>query len=280
MGRVQGKVALITGAARGQGRSHAVRLAEEGADIIAIDACRDIASVPFPLASEAQLAETAELVEERGGKIVTRVVDVRDLPGLHDAVTEGIAQLGGLDIVVANAGIGSFGRAWELTEQQWQDMLDVNLTGVWKTTVATIPTLIEQGRGGSLILTSSISGLVAEPNLAHYTASKHGVNGLMRTLAVELAPHRIRVNSVCPCTVWTPMIDNDAIYTLFTGGNESATWADVKAASTAHNALPVPWIEPADVSNAVLYLASDETRYVTGTTHVVDAGALAPFKGR
>jgi SDR family mycofactocin-dependent oxidoreductase len=278
VGRVEGKVALITGAARGQGRSHAIRLAEEGADIIALDACVGIDTVPYPLAVDSDLAETAKLVEETGRRIITRQVDVRDLAGLQKAVTDGVEALGRLDIVVANAGIGSFNPVWELTEQQWQDVIDVNLTGVWKTAKSTIPVLLEQGQGGSIIIVASISGLIAELNLGHYTAAKHGANGLMRVLSGELAPFSIRANSVNPCTVNTPMIKNDAIFTLFTGGADGATWDDVERASRAHNALPVPWIEPIDVSNAVLYLASDEARYVTGTAHVVDAGAMAPLK--
>jgi NAD(P)-dependent dehydrogenase (short-subunit alcohol dehydrogenase family) len=184
---------------------------------------------------------------------------------------------GPFDIVCANAGILSTGSAWELSEEAWQEVIDVNLTGVWKTVKAAIPQLIEQGHGGSIILTSSIAGLVAFANLAHYTAAKHGVTGLMRTLAVELAPHRIRVNSVHPTTVDTDMVQNGAIYQLFLGAKE-ASRADAEAGMKALNALPIPWVDPVDVSNAVLFLASDESRYITGTTQVIDAGALAPFK--
>jgi SDR family mycofactocin-dependent oxidoreductase len=277
MGRVEGKVALVTGAARGQGRAHAVRLAEEGADIIAVDVCSQLESVPYGLASEGDLAETAKRVEELDRRILTRKADVRDLAALQSAVAEGVAELGHLDIVCANAGILSTGSAWELSEEAWQEVIDVNLTGVWKTVRAAIPQLIEQGHGGSIILTSSIAGLVAFANLAHYTAAKHGVTGLMRTLAVELAPHRIRVNSVHPTTVDTDMVQNGAIYQLFLGAKE-ASRADAEAGMKALNALPIPWVDPVDVSNAVLFLASDESRYITGTTQVIDAGALAPFK--
>ena len=277
MGRVEGKVALITGAARGQGRAHALRLAEEGADIIAIDACTSFASVPYAGATEADLAETAKQVEDRDRRIVTQRADVRDLAGLQAAVAAGLSEFGRLDIVCANAGIASFGPAWELTEESWQEMIDVNLTGVWKTVKATVPAMIEQGSGGSVVLTSSIAGLVAFPNLAHYTSAKHGVTGLMRTLAVELAPHHIRVNSIHPTTVDTDMVQNSAMYALFMG-NPNAAREDAAVGMTALNALKVPWVETVDISNALLWLASDEARYVTGTTQVIDAGALAPFK--
>jgi SDR family mycofactocin-dependent oxidoreductase len=203
MGRVEGKVALITGAARGQGRSHALRLAEEGADIIAVDVCGQLDTVPYAMATEADLEETAKQVEDRDRRILTRQADVRDLGQLQAAVADGVSEFGHLDIVCANAGIGSMGPAWELSEETWQDMIDVNLTGVWKTVKAVIPQMIEQGTGGSIVLTSSIFGVQAGANVAHYVAAKHGVTGLMRALAVELAPHRIRVNSVHPTTVDT-----------------------------------------------------------------------------
>ena len=278
MGRVEGKVAFITGAARGQGRSHAVRLAQEGADIIAVDVCQDIGTTPYPGAREEDLDQTVKEVEALDRRIVARQADVRDLGSLQAAVDEGLAQFGQIDIVCANAGIGSFAPALELTEEVWDDVVDINLTGVWKTVKATAPSMVERGQGGSVILTSSIAGLIAFPNLAHYTAAKHGVTGLMRTLAVELAPHHIRVNSVHPTTVDTPMIANEAIWGLFLGGVAGATREQAAGGMTALNALPVPWVEAVDISNAVLYLASDEARYVTGTTTVVDAGAMQPFK--
>ena len=272
MGRVEGKVALVTGAARGLGRSHALRLAQEGASIIALDACEDIASVPYPLASEDDLAETASLVEGAGGSVHTAIADVRDLQGLSEGVAAGVDALGGLDIVVANAGISSYGPLWELTEEQWQEMIDVNLTGVWKTMKATVPTLLARG-SGSIVLISSLGGISGMLNIGHYVAAKHGVTGLMRTLSAELAPVGIRVNSVHPTTIWTPLVDNDAAKALVTGGDPEATWDDARAALQSMNALPVPWVEAIDVANAVLYLASDEARYVTGSIHTVDAGA-------
>jgi SDR family mycofactocin-dependent oxidoreductase len=277
-GRVEGKVALITGAARGQGRAHALRLAQEGADIIAVDACESFETVPYGGATEADLAETVKEVEDLDRRVLTRKADVRDLAQLESAVADCLSEFGRLDIVCANAGIASFAPAWELTEQVWQEMIDVNLTGVWKTVKAAIPAMIEQGSGGSIVLTSSIAGLIAFPNLAHYTAAKHGVTGLMRTLAVELAPHRIRVNSVHPTTVDTDMINNEPVYSLFLGGVQGATRADAEVGMKALNAMPIPWVDPVDISNAVLWLASDEARYVTGTTQVIDAGAMAPFK--
>lgn len=278
MGRVQGKVAFITGAARGQGRAHAVRLAQEGAEIVAVDLCSDVATVPYDGATEADLEQTVKEVEALDRRIVAQQADVRDLSSLQAAVDAGLSQFGHLDIVCANAGIGSFAPALDMTEDMWQDVVDINLTGVWKTVKATAPSMVERGQGGSIILTSSIAGLIAFPHLAHYTAAKHGVTGLMRTLAAELAPHSIRVNSVHPTTVDTPMVANEAIWGLFLGGVQGATREQAAAGMTALNAMPVPWVEAVDISNAVLYLASDEARYVTGTTMVIDAGAMQPFK--
>jgi SDR family mycofactocin-dependent oxidoreductase len=278
VGRVEGKVAFITGAARGQGRSHAVRLAQEGAEVIAVDVCQSFGTVPYDGATEADLAQTVKEVEALDRRIVARQADVRDLASLEAAVEEGLSQFGHIDIVCANAGIGSFAPALELSEDMWQDVVDINLTGVWKTVKATAPSMVERAQGGSIILTSSIAGLIAFPNLAHYTAAKHGVTGLMRTLAVELAPHHIRVNSIHPTTVDTPMVANEAIWGLFLGGVQGVTREQAAGGMKALNAMPVPWVESVDISNAVLYLASDEARYVTGTTTVVDAGAMQPFK--
>jgi SDR family mycofactocin-dependent oxidoreductase len=278
VGRVEGKVAFITGAARGQGRSHALRLAQEGADIIAVDVCHGFDTVPYDGATEADLAETVKQVEELDRRVLAQQADVRDLSALQRVAEEGLSQFGQIDIVCANAGIASFAPALEMTEQMWQDVIDINLTGIWKTVKATAPSMVGRGQGGSIILTSSVAGLSAFPGLAHYTAAKHGVTGLMRTLAVELAPHRIRVNSVHPTTVDTPMVANEASWSLFMGGVQGATREQAAVGMKALNALPVPWVEPVDISNAVLYLACDESRYVTGTTMVIDAGALQPFK--
>ncbi|WP_028923407.1 mycofactocin-coupled SDR family oxidoreductase [Pseudonocardia acaciae] len=278
MGRVDGKVALITGAARGQGRSHALRLAEEGADIVAVDACTDLPTVPYPGATEADLATTAAMVQARGRRILAHKADVRDSSALRKIVAEAVAQLGHVDIVCANAGIVSFGPTWELTDEAWQEVIDVNLTGVWKTARAAIPHMIARGAGGSIILTSSVAGLVGSPNLAHYASAKHGLVGLMRTLAVELAPHSIRVNSVHPTTVDTPMVDNDPVRSLFLPGAAHPSKNDAEPRMRKLNALPVPWLAADDVSNAVLWLASDEARYVTGAALPIDAGATAPAK--
>lgn len=277
MGRVEGKVALITGAARGQGRSHAIRLAQEGAEIIAVDSCEDAKTTPYAQARREDLDETVRLVEELDRRVVARVADVRDLGALQSAVADGVTEFGRLDIVSANAGIASFAPAWELSEETWQEMIDVNLTGVWKTCKAAIPAMLEQGNGGSIVLTSSTAGLVAYGNLAHYTSAKHGVTGLMRVLAVELAQHGIRVNSVHPTVVNTDMVQNQAIYNLFTGV-EGATREQATEAYKNVNAIPIPWLDPVDISNAVLWLASDEARYVTGTTQVVDAGGTQPYR--
>lgn len=279
MNRLAGKVALITGAARGQGRSHALRLADEGADILALDVCRQIGTVPYPMADSDDLVTTADLVKSRGRRVCIAEVDVRDLAGLQGAVQAGVSELGRLDIVVANAGtLNDTAPLWELSEEQFQDQIDVNLTGVWKTIKATVPTLLRQNEGGSVILISSISGLTVELNVGHYAASKHGVNGLMRTLSGELAPYGIRVNSINPTNVNTLMINNPRYNQLFAGGKADATQEDALPALQAMHALPVPFLEPVDVSNAVVYLASEDGRYITGTAQVLDAGAMNPFK--
>jgi SDR family mycofactocin-dependent oxidoreductase len=276
MGRVEGKVAFITGAARGQGRSHAIRLAQEGADIIAVDLAAQVESVQYPMSTPDDLAQTVKEVEALDRRIIATEADVRDYGALKAALDEGVAQLGRLDIVSANAGIATYGRAEELPEQTWQDMIDINLTGVWHAAKAAIPHLRAGGRGGSIILTSSTAGLEALENMAHYVAAKHGVVGLMRTLALELAPDMIRVNSVHPTSVNTDMVQNAATYALFAPDLEEKHRTRERLAERfqALNALPIPWVEPADISNAVLWLASDESRYVTGVTLPVDAGAV------
>jgi SDR family mycofactocin-dependent oxidoreductase len=209
MGKLDGKVAFITGIARGQGRSHAITLAAEGARIIGIDICKQIDTVPYPMATSEDLQETVRLVRQAGGKILAREADVRDFDAIRDVVDEGVAEFGRLDIVAANAGtVNGFGVAWEIEEDQFRDQWEVCAAGAWRTIKATVPTLIAQGQGGSVVLTSSISGLVAEINIVHYVMAKHAVEGLMHNLAAELAPHSIRVNSLCPTSVNTPMVDN------------------------------------------------------------------------
>jgi (+)-trans-carveol dehydrogenase len=271
--RVANKVALITGAARGQGRSHALRLAEEGADIIGTDICGQIDSVPFPMATPGDLEETRKLVEQVGRRMICTQVDVRDAAALRAAVADGIAALGQLDIVVANAGIWSHERAERIPEAMWQDMIDVNLTGVFNTCQAALPHLLDAGRGGSIVLISSTAGLRGSTNNVHYAAAKHGVVGVMRSLAAELAPHHIRVNAVNPTTVDTDMVRNDAILKLFRPNTDSPTVDDAIPAFRTLNMLPIPWVESIDISNAVLFLASDESRYITSVSLPVDAGA-------
>jgi len=275
-GRVEGKVAFITGAARGQGRSHAVRLAQEGADIIAVDVCKRISSnddIPAPTPDD--LAETADLVKGLNRRIVTAEVDVRDYDAMKAAVDSGVEQLGRLDIIVANAGIGNGGQTLDhVSESDWTDMIDVNLSGVWKSVKAAVPHLISAGRGGSIILTSSVGGLKAYAHTGHYIAAKHGVVGLMRTFAVELGHHSIRVNSVHPTNVNTPLFMNEGTMRLFRPDLENPGPDDMAVVAQMMHVLPIGWVEPVDISNAVLFLASDEARYVTGLTMTVDGGSM------
>ncbi|ONH60012.1 3-ketoacyl-ACP reductase [Frankia sp. CcI49] len=261
-----GKVAFITGAARGQGRSHAVRLAQEGADIIAVDICADIDSVGYPLATPDDLKETVRQVEALGGGIHPAVADVRDPVALQAALDAGVAALGPVDIVVANAGIAPFSAAGAGSGNEWRDVLDVNLTGTYNTVRAAAPAMVERGAGGSIVITSSTAGLtgmsVDTPGVLGYTASKHGLVGLMRTWANALAPHRIRVNTVHPSGVGTPMVMNDMMLGFLRSDPNMVN----------PHALPVAMLECSDISEAVLWLASDHARYVTGVTLPVDAG--------
>jgi SDR family mycofactocin-dependent oxidoreductase len=264
-GRVAGKVAFITGAGRGQGRSHAIRLAEEGADIIAVDILEDYESVPYGLSTEADLAETAKAVEALDRRIVTVKADVRDLTALQAAADEGVAQLGRLDIVCANAGICT-AQEWDrVSPQVWQDTIDTNLTGVWNTFVATVPHLIAAG-GGSIIATSSVAGIKGQPFLHPYVAAKFGVVGIVKSMANELARHSIRVNSIHPAGVDTPMAHG------FGGLQPLITQTAPDLGPIFMNTLPVTMVDPRDISNAVLFLASDESRYTTGLQLTVDAG--------
>ena len=274
MGKLDGKVALITGGARGQGRSHALTFAREGAKVVICDVAEQIPTAPYPLASVEELHETARMVEETGGRCVAVQADVRDSGQMKQAAERAISEFGRIDILLANAGIESFGPSWELTDEQWDEMLDVNLTGAFKSCRAVIPHMIER-KAGVILITSSVAGLRGLSNQAHYCAAKHGVVGLMRSLALELAPHGIRVNTVHPSSVDTPIIKNQAMYTLFSGGDPNATLEDVTPAFRELNLQDVPWMEPGDISNAMLWLASDEARYVTGTALPVDAGLMA-----
>ncbi len=276
MGRLEGKVAFITGAARGQGRIHAVRLAQEGADIIAVDLMGPVETVGYPLATQQDMDETVRLVEALDRRIIASKADVRDSAALRAAVDDGVAQLGRLDIVLANAGIASFAPVDEMTDEMWDDMIDINLTGVFKTVRAAVPHLKAGGRGGAIVLTSSTAGIKGLANLAHYVAAKHGVVGLVKTLANELAPHMIRVNSVHPTSVDTMMIHNEQTYAAFRPDKapSDVTRDDVGEAFQSLNALPIQWVEPVDISNAILWLVSDDARYVTGVQLPIDAGSV------
>jgi len=276
MGRFTDKIVVITGAARGQGRSHAVRLAAEGADVIALDVCHDIDSVAYDLATPADLEETARLVAEQGRRVVTTEVDVRDGEAVARAVADGARRLGGVDVVLANAGIGLMDAAAD-PGRAFRDQLDVNLVGVWNTVQAAAPLMIEQGRGGAVVLTSSAFGLIGRGGDGTggsdgYVASKHGVVGLMRTFATWLAPHGIRVNCVNPSGVATRMVLNPAVEALFGGGD--LTELNPKPTDDVANLLDVALVEVQDVTAAVAFLASDEARYVTGVALPVDAGML------
>lgn len=265
MGRVEGKVALITGAGRGQGRSHAQRLAEEGADIVAIDVCGPVSdALPYTMATSAELDETAELVRACGPRCITATVDVRHHADLLAVVEQAIAELGTLDVIVANAGVISSGRAWELSEEAWDAVMDVNLKGAWNTARAAIPAMIDAGTGGSIIFICSTAGIRGHVPYAHYVASKHGIVGLMRALSNELASHRIRVNTVHPTGVSETGLDLGAPI-------EQLVAEQPLFGLAAMNTL-ADFVEPRDVSNAVLWLASEEARFVTGLQLTVDAG--------
>ncbi|MCV7279963.1 mycofactocin-coupled SDR family oxidoreductase [Mycolicibacterium flavescens] len=275
-GRVAGKVAFITGAARGQGREHAVRLAEEGADIIAVDVCEDIDTAGYPGPSESDLADTAALVEKSGRRAFTATTDVRDLDGLRAALETGVAEIGPIDIVVANAGISaSPAPAAKIEPSAWQTMFDVNVTGVWHTVKAALPHMTN--RGGSIILISSMLGLRGGGYMAHYASAKHAVVGLMHSLANELAPQWIRVNTIHPGNILTPMIDNDHFRRTVRPDLPEPTMDDAVQVIGHFHLLPEPVIEARAVSNAVLFLASDESQYITGAALPVDAGAVAKF---
>lgn len=270
----EGKVAFVTGAARGQGRNHAVRLAREGADVIALDLCAPVGGAPYDMATLDDLDETVRLVEAEGRAIHAEQADVRDSDAVASVLARGVERFGRLDVVVANAGIaGSYG-VEDLTDAIWRDMIDINLTGVWNTVKASVPHIRSSGHGGSIVLISSIAGLKGLPNNAHYAAAKHGVLGIMRSLANELGPEGIRVNAVLPTNVDTRMLLNDAIYKLFLPDAENPTREDVEPLFHGMHALDVGFVQPDDVSNAVLFLGSDKSRYVTGIAMPIDAGAL------
>lgn len=275
MGRLDGKVVLVSGVARSQGRSHAVRFAQEGADVIGFDVLDEIKGAPSPPATQDDMDETVRQVEALDRRIVATKADVRDYAAVKAAVDEGVAQLGRIDVVLGNAGVfTSPSLAEDMEDDIFMDTLDINVAGVWRTAKAAIPHLKKNEKGGSIILTSSVAGLMGYPNFAHYVASKHAVVGLMRTLALELAPHNIRVNSVHPGSVNTVMVMNDTIARLFRPDLENPTAEDFKAAAKQMNPMGIDLLESYDISNAMVFLASDEARYITGVTLPVDAGTM------
>lgn len=274
MGRMDGKVAFITGAARGQGRSHCLTLAREGAQIIGLDLCRSVDEVRYPLATQNDLAETAGMLAEIGAKTILLEADVRSQGDVRAVADAGLERFGQIDVVVANAGVWTWGEARDLPLRDWQFALDVNLTGAFNTVQAALPSMIDRGAGGSIMFTSSELALRGSAQAVAYTATKAGVVGMMRALAAELAPHNIRVNTVNPSTVNTDMVLNQATYDLFAPHKAgTATVDDLRNAMRAFHMLPIELVEPQDISNAVLYLASDESRAVTSIILPVDAGS-------
>jgi (+)-trans-carveol dehydrogenase len=276
MGRLDGKVAFITGVARGQGRSHAIRLAEEGAKIIGIDICEDVPSIAelYPLATQADLDETARLVEEIGGEIVTAKADVREFAEIEAAVAAGIARFGHVDICLANAGVVALKKSWETPEQTWDDVIGINLKGVWNSVRAVIPAMIDQATGGAIVITSSVAGLKGYPNTSAYSAAKSGCIGLMQSLAGELAEYNIRVNTVHPMNVDTPMLQNEGTYRLFLPEMDNPGREDLAKLAIDFALLPIPWADAKDITAGILYLVSDDARYVTGIQLPIDGGTF------
>lgn len=273
MGLLDGKVALVTGAARGQGRAHAITCAREGADVIALDIDKQLDSVPYPLGTADDLALTAKLVEEHGAGVLTVAADVRDQRALDDAVARGLSEFGHIDILIANAGIWTRSPFWELSEQQWEETIGVNMSGVWRCAKAVAPHMIER-QTGSIVITSSANGLEPGMNYAHYTASKHGVIGLMKTIALELAPHGIRCNAICPGAIDTPMVDHQAVYDMF-AGHEGGTRAELVGGGYHFHALKgTGLLDPQALADAALYLNSTLASAVTGVTLPVDGGHM------
>lgn len=272
--RFEDKVVFITGIARGQGREHAVRFAAEGARVIGIDICEDLPNVLYPGATEDDLAETVRLVESAGGAVHAEVADVRDLAALRSALAAGMERFGGLDVIVANAGTYSPSPVQWHTSEAWDETIGINLTGVFNTVRAGVKRIIEQDRGGAIVITSSTAGLRGFYGSPAYNAAKHGVVGFMRAIALELAPLNIRVNTVHPTSVDTPMVVNDVFPSLVRQDLDAPTMDDAADFLRPQQAIEVPWVESSDVSDAVLWLCSDEARYITGVTLPVDAGAM------
>ena len=273
MSQFLGRTALVTGAARGQGRAHAIRLAQEGANVAVLDICRDLDSPTYPGATESQLADTVKAIEHAGRAAFARTADVRDYEELQRFIAEAVDVLGPIDIVSVNAGIfGQGSVAWDMDPEQWREVIDINLTGAFNTVRAVVPQMLQAGNGGSIAFTSSAGGIRAVQNLSDYVASKFGVIGLMKTMALELGRHKIRVNAVCPTMVGTDVIFNDRLYELCRPDLQRPSLADVEPVWRANTVLNTPWVEAGDVSEAVVWLASDAARYVTGVVLPVDAG--------
>lgn len=273
MGLLDGKVALITGGARGQGRAHALVSAREGADVVLVDIADQIGTVPYAMATEDDLAETVRQVEALDRRAISVVADVRSQQQMDDAVARGLAEFGQIDILIANAGIWTQGPFWELSEESWEDMLGVNLTGVWKSAKAVAPHMMERGTG-SIVITSSVNGLEPGVNYAHYVAAKHGVIGLMKNIALELAPHGIRCNSINPGAIKTPMTDHQGAWDMF-AGHEGGTEEDMLNGGYGFHALKgATFLPPEVIANTALYLNSELAAAVTGVTIPVDAGHM------
>jgi len=273
MGMLDGKVALITGGSRGQGRAHAVTCAREGADVIIADIADQMATVPYKMATQADLDETTSQVEALDRRILAIQADVRDQGQMDDVVARGIAEFGKIDILIANAGIWTTAPFWELTEDQWDEMIGVNLTGVWKSAKAVAPHMIER-QSGSIVITSSTNGIEAGLNYAHYVAAKHGVIGLMKYIALELAPYGIRCNSINPGAIKTPMTDHQGAWDMF-AGHEGGTEQDMIQGGYSFTALKgTSFMDPQVIADTALYLNSDLAAKVTGVTIPVDAGHL------
>ncbi|MFF2111428.1 mycofactocin-coupled SDR family oxidoreductase [Rhodococcus koreensis] len=273
MGMLDGKVAFITGGARGQGRAHAVTSAREGADVVVIDIAAQMGTVPYKMADGSDLAETVAQVEALGRRALSFEVDVRSQASLDDAVTQTISTFGKIDILIANAGIWTQAPFWELSEDDWEEMMGVNLTGVWKSAKAVAPHMIER-QSGSIVITSSVNGLEPGMNYAHYVTAKHGVIGLMKNIALELAPHGIRCNSINPGAIKTPMTDHQGAWDMF-AGHEGGTEADMIEGGYHFHALKgTTFMPPQVIADTALYLNSDLAASVTGVTIPVDAGHL------
>ena len=274
MAKLDGRVALITGGARGQGRSHALTLAREGADIVVCDIAEQIETVPYGMGTQEQLDETVRMVEDLDRRCLAVKADVREAGQMRSVAEDAVSEFGKIDILCANAGIFSFGTIAEMSDQMWQDMIDTNLTGVFNAMRAVVPHMLRQNYG-RIVATSSMAGRMGFPNVGHYVAAKWGVLGLVKSLAQEVAVNGVTVNAVCPTSVDTEMIQNEAAYRLFLPDAENPTREDAAGAFQTLNAIPIPWVEVQDISNAILFLVSDDARYITGEAIHVAAGQNA-----